>query len=143
MTVNTYSPWDELSRLPHIDLVWRRMSDRLGEYRHHARQIVLDPRMPRRQQRAVLCHELRHAEVGDVHTDCGRVNLRQEQRADTNAARLLINIHDLADALALHDQHVSASAVELRVSDAMLRVRLRRLHPNERLFLTHRFGGTH
>lgn len=135
MLLNNYSPWGELSSLPDLRLEWREMHGRLGEYLHSDRCIRLDPRMPRRQQRSVLCHELRHAEHGDHLTVCDRVNLRQEQRADREAARLLIDVRDLARALIVHDQHRSATAVELRVSDAMLGVRLANLHPAERHYL--------
>jgi Zn-dependent peptidase ImmA (M78 family) len=138
VTVNAYSPWGELAGLTEVTLEWRALAGRLGQYVHRTRTITLDPRMPRRQQRSVLCHELRHATAGDVRTLCDRVNLRQEQRADQDAARLLIHLDDLARALAVHDEHLSAAAVELRVSDAMLRVRLQHLHPSERHYLTRR-----
>lgn len=108
------------------------MSDRVGQYEHHLRRITLDPRMPRRQIRSVLCHELRHADAADEHTDCERTNLRQEQVADRQAARLLIDARDLARALVIHECHQSAVAVELRVSDRLLGVRLDHLHPSER-----------
>lgn len=139
--LNTYSPWGELTAQSDLRLEWRELAGRLGEYVHHERCIVLDPRMPRRQQRSVLCHELRHAEHSDFHTMCDRVNLRQEQRADRDAARLLVDVRDLARALILHDEHLSAAAVELRVSDAMLRIRLANLHPAERHFLRREVGG--
>lgn len=139
--INTYSPWGELTARSDLRLEWCELPDRLGEYHHVERRIVLDPRMPRRQQRSVLCHELRHAEHGDHLTICDRVNLRQEQRADREASRLLVDVRDLAKALALHDEHLSATAVELRVSDAMLRIRLANLHPSERHFLRRRLQG--
>ena len=140
---NTYSPWAELAATPDLVLEWEPMHGRVGEYVHAHRLIRLDPRMPRRQARAVLCHELRHAEFGHTSTTCGRVNLRQEQYADQEAARLLIDVRDLADAMVLHGQHISATAVELRVSDRLLRVRLHRLHPSERHYLTRRLAQPH
>lgn len=140
MTANAYSPWAELAGLTDVSLEWRQLAGRLGQYVHRTRTITLDPRMPRRQQRSVLCHELRHATAGDVRTACDRVNLRQEQRADHDAARLLIHLDDLARALVLHEERLSAVAVELRVSDAILDIRLHRLHPSERHYLTRRLS---
>lgn len=137
---NTYSPWADLSARPDLTLEWRRMADRLGEYLHGERLIRLDPRLPRRQARAVLAHELAHARACDVLTHCSRVNLRQEQLADREAARLLIDVRDLGNALALHAHHLSATAVELRVSDKLLRVRLNYLHPAERGYLAGRLA---
>lgn len=137
----TYSPWAELAEHPWLTLEWRILRrGRVGQYLHETKTITLDPRMPRRQARSVLAHELEHAFAGDACTPLVHVNLRQEQRADTNAARKLIVLEDLAEALTIHDHHVSAAAVELRVSDAMLKVRLRNLHPSERHWLTRRLG---
>lgn len=139
---NTYSPWGELAGKPHIEM--RReapQNGRLGEYVHHEQLIRLHPAMPRRQLRSVLCHELRHQEVGDVPTDCIRTTLKQEFLADTRAARLLIDHRDLADAMVMHDQHRSAVAVELRVSIDMVNVRLKHLWKREWDYLVRRFDG--
>lgn len=133
--INTYSPWEELASLPHIDLVWEPLVGRLGEYRHWDLQVALDPRMPRHQARSVLCHELRHAVACDVLTDCSRSNLRQEQRADREAARLLIHVHDLGDAIATHGEHHATLARELGVSLHIMRTRLGSLHPSELHYL--------
>ena len=137
---SAYSPWADLAARPDLTLVWQPMVGRVGEYVHALRLIRLDPRMPRRQARAVLAHELRHADAADTLTQCAHVNLRQEQRADRTAARLLIDVHQLADAMVLHDRRHSAVAVELHVSDRLLGVRLDHLHPSERAFLTRRLA---
>lgn len=143
---NTYSPWAELASLPHLELRRERPAiGRLGEYLHNAGRfgrglIRLHPEMPRRQARSVLCHELRHHEAGDVATVCAQAAVRQELLADITAARLLVDIRDLGDALVLHDQHRSAAAVELRVSDEVVHTRLKRLHPSERHYLIRRMA---
>ena len=140
---NTYSPWAEAAALPHLE-IRREMPSRpglLGEYLHHLAVVRLHPGMPRRQERSVLAHELRHVAHGDAVTACGRVNLRQEQRADRESSRLLVDLHDLADAMVLHgEQHTSAVAVELRVSLDVVRTRLHHLHPAERHLLTRRLA---
>ena len=138
--MSTYSPWADLTARPDITLEWAPLVGRLGEYVHRHRLIRLRRDLPRRVMRSVLAHELRHADAGDVRTSCERVNLRQEQRADREAARLLIDVRDLGEALALHGGHRSAAAVELRVSDHLLGVRLAALHPAERHFLRRRMG---
>lgn len=130
--MNTYSPWDELAAHGEgLELHWQALRGRVGQYQHHLRRITLDPRMPRRQIRSVLCHELRHAAAGDTNTECDRTNLRQEQQADRRAAFMLIDVRDLARAMVVHDCHHSAVAVELHVSDRLLGVRLNHLHPTE------------
>lgn len=135
---NAYSPWEELASLPHIELVWESLSGRLGEYRHWRQQIVLDPRLRRHQARSVLCHELRHAVACDVLTDCSRSNLRQEQRADREAARLLVDVRDLGDSIAMHGEHHPTLARELGVSLHVVRTRLANLHPAELHYLRSR-----
>lgn len=135
---NSYSPWGELSLQPHLSLRWALFDDpdQLGAYDHETLTITLASDLCRRQARSVLAHELRHAEYGDTSTDCRLVNVRQEQRADREAAWLMIDIRDLARAMVVHSGHVSAAAVELSVSDELLRVRLDSLHPLERGYLS-------
>jgi hypothetical protein len=141
---NTYSPWDELAAQPHIELQRRKpATGKLGEYVHDGGRegrglILLDPCMPRRQARSVLCHELRHAEAGDVATSCVRTTLRQEWLADTRAARLLVDVRDLADAMMIHRQHRPAVAVELHVSIDVVNVRLDQLDGEEWAYLRDR-----
>jgi transcriptional regulator with XRE-family HTH domain len=138
--INQYSPWEELASLPHIELRHEQIGDgRLGEYVHHLSLIRLDPRMCRRQARSVLCHELRHVEFEDVAVACSHVTARQERRADLHSSRLMINVHDLADALIVNGpQAVTPIAVDLRVSVDMVRNRLLHLHPSERHYITRR-----
>lgn len=138
MIHNAYSPWAELAALPHIGLVWTDLRGRVGEYIHADGVIRLDRRLRRHQARCVLAHELEHALAGDVVTHCGRANLRQEQEADRRAARKLIDVGDLGEAMAIHGERRSAVATELYVSQHVLEVRLRSLHPSERHYLTRR-----
>lgn len=127
--------------MPHIELRREPIGwGRLGEYIHHLSLIRLDPTMPRRQERSVLCHELRHVVHEDVTTACGSTNRRQERRADAEASRLLIDVEDLADALLIHSQDLRATAVALRVSFHMVETRIKRLHPSERHLITRRLA---
>lgn len=125
----TYSPFQALADMPHIVLVWERLVGHVGEYRHHNRTIALDPRMHRRQRRAVLAHELIHAERGDDGT-----HVKQEAHADKEAARRLVDIHQLGDALRW-SENLHEVAVQLSVNVATVETRLAHLHPSERHFL--------
>lgn len=133
-----YSPWADLAARPGLTLEWADLHDRLGEYLHDLQLIRLRRGMLRRQARCVLAHELRHHDTGDVPTGSAILDARQERRADREAARLLIDLRDLGDALVLHDCHLGAVAVELHVSRAAVENRLRYLHPAERGYLTRR-----
>jgi Zn-dependent peptidase ImmA (M78 family) len=140
--INTYSPWGELAAKPHLDFAWADLGAKLGEYVHADRLIRLNSRLRRHQARSVLCHELRHAEVGDHLTACERVNLRQEQRADREAARLLVDVRDLGEAIAEHGEHHGALAHALRVSVHVVRTRLAHLHPSELHYLRRRLADS-
>lgn len=124
-----YSPWADLAAQPDLSLVYesRRITGHRGLYDHRTRTITLDPGLVRRQARSVLAHELRHA----FHSDMGHGNPVQENRADREAARLMIDVRDLGRALQLHDEHHESVAIELNVSNYLLGVRLKALHPSE------------
>ena len=143
---NTYSPWGELASLPQVELRREPPSQgRLGEYVlgggiSGGGLIRLLPALPRRQARSVLCHELRHHEFKDTGVACGKARAVQEVRADVHAARLLVDVYDLADAMVMHARHASAVAVELRVSLDTVQVRTKHLHPAERAYLKRRMA---
>lgn len=133
--MTTYSPWVELAGLPSVTLVWQPLrGKRLGEYVRDLHLIRLDPEMRRHQARSVLAHELRH----HAHRDLGPCSDWQEARADREAARLLIDVHRLAEAAVTQEQHWPEVARELRVTKHLLEVRLRHLHPSERHYLRDR-----
>lgn len=139
-STSSYSPWADLASRPEINFEWSPLVGRMGEYLHSHRLIRLRRDLPRRVMRSVLAHELRHADMADELTVCGRVNLRQEQRADREAARLLIDVRELGEALVVNDGHLSGTAVSLRVSDYLLGIRLASLHPSERHYLRRRLA---
>lgn len=135
---DSYDPWQELADLNlEIEVCSDMPPGLLGEYDHDFLLVRLREGMPTRQLNSVLAHELSHARHGDVRTDCRRVNLRQEQRADREAALRMVGVDALASALAVHDR-LSAIAVELRVSDDLLRTRLQLLTQEERQLLARR-----
>jgi Zn-dependent peptidase ImmA (M78 family) len=140
--INTYSPWGELAARPHLELEWSDLGARLGEYVHAEQLIRLNPRLRRHQARSILCHELRHADAADHLTACDRTNLRQEQRADREAARLLVDVRDLGDAIAISGEHHGALASALRVSQHIVRTRLAHLHPSELHYLRRRLADS-
>lgn len=129
-----YCPWDELCTTD-LHLEWRELSHgRVGEYEHATRTIRLDPRMGETQRRAVLCHELRHAAAGDIPQRSSRRNAAQEARADDAAARLLIDVEDLGEAMRELDD-TDAVAAMLDVPSDVLINRLLGLLPVERAYL--------
>lgn len=140
--MSSYSPWADLASRPHIccdshsvelpagDGWW--LPDVLG--------IVLDRRLTRVERRCALAHELQHVDYGDVQVvavgpDGPRMALRQERRANREAARRLVEIQALAAAMRAHPHDPALVAEELDVTVDVLRCRLDGLEPEERALL--------
>lgn len=83
------------------------------------------------ERRCTATHELIHAERGDTTCD---PSVHQE------AARRLIDIKALGEALAFYDGDLHQVADELWVDHETLAVRLNHLHPSERGYLRRRMS---
>lgn len=133
-----YHPWRALRHLgDEWTLKWAPLAgvvDKLGHTTWHDKTITLDPDQGQAQRRSTLAHELVHVERGpwaDGHED------REERVVDQLAARRLIGIRQLGEALAWsHD--LAEAADELWVDEATLQIRLKHLHPSERHYLRRR-----
>lgn len=75
------------------------------------------------QERCVLAHELEHVIADDDQCGSHITSVRQERRADIEAARKLVAISDLAE-VAQWAPDVHSAADELHVTERMLQVRL-------------------
>lgn len=140
-----YDPWAHLRALPHVALRWTRddheLADALAWWYPDAGEIVMDDRQPQAERRCTLAHELVHAERGDEPCASRVLELRQERAVDREAARRLIDLRALADALAwTHD--VAEAADELWVDVATLRTRLADLDDCERAYVRRRLAGS-
>ncbi|WP_405909613.1 ImmA/IrrE family metallo-endopeptidase [Streptomyces sp. NBC_00828] len=91
--------------------------------REHRDVVVVASGLSAVQERCVLAHELEHVLADD--TDCGGyiASIRQERRADIEAARKLVAISDLAE-VAQWAPDIQSAAHELHVTERMLQVRL-------------------
>lgn len=124
-----YHPWRALRSLVDWTLQWQA-SDLVDGVTHFpSRTITLDPRLLQVERRCTITHELVHIERGPVPAD-PRLAAREESYVEQEAARRLITLEALADALAwCHDEYEAAD--ELWVDVDTLRVRLAHLHPAE------------
>lgn len=133
-----YSPWRHLRALPHLDITWTDDDTLLAgadaRYFHTIRRIVMDKRLTQAERRSVLAHELGHALRGDLPCGDEALDLRQESVVEQWAARKLIELPALADALKWSDDPDEVADV-LWVTRELLEVRLRHLHPAERAAL--------
>ena len=98
-----YSPWEhaEILGVP-VETQWLR-GRRWGEYHAGTHTIRLDRRLLRVEARSILAHEVQHAIHRDVPSGFGPVDARMERRARLNAALLLVDPHEYAEAEALCD----------------------------------------
>ena len=97
---------------------------RWGAYDAQRRTIYLRPGLTARQERAVLAHELAHAEHEDVLTGDWRADARAERRADELAAGRLIDPGALEAELLVHPDDPARVADHLDVPRWLLDVAL-------------------
>lgn len=102
------------------------------------RVILLDAARSVRERRCDLAHAVAHIELG--HTD--RRNKTDEQAAVRYAAKMLIHLEDLADAIEASAGVVGDDAAHfLQVDVETLDARVRHLHPGERGYLQRRLAA--
>lgn len=106
-----------------IPVVRTWLRDTWGAWSREKRSIVIASGLSPIQERCVLAHELEHALADDG--ECGNwlASIRQERRADKEAARKLVAISDLAE-VAQWTTDLHSAAAELQVTERLLEVRL-------------------
>lgn len=91
---------------------------------------------------AVVAHEAIHALRGDTQCADPASEAAQEERTDRDAARLLIDIRQLAEVAAQYPDDAHRIAEELDVDYETLATRMKYLHPSERHYLRRRLEHT-
>lgn len=129
---NNYHPWKALGRLDHIAL---SISDHLPSGRAWwcpaSQTILLASNLTQAERRCALAHELAHIDLGHTGRAAAVERHRQERQADELAARRLITLPALVDAvLWARDEYEAAD--ELWVDPGTLHTRLQTLTPLER-----------
>lgn len=123
-----HHPWRVLRGLVDWTLHFAHLPDGiLGLTDHRRRTITLAHGLTQAERRCTLEHELQHVDRGPVTR--GWVE-REERVVDELAARRLITLERLADAMVwAYDEHEMAE--ELWVDVATVRTRLATLRPDE------------
>lgn len=125
-----------LRGIPDLTLVRAPMPDS-GRYYHSQRAIILDARLSAAEARSTLMHELVHAERGDRPCATDILDARQERTVEREAARRLISLEALADALLwAYDDHDLAD--QLWVDVATVRARREGLTASEHAIIERR-----
>ena len=130
-------PWRRLRDLPQWDVVWCDLPvGTLGFTDHDTRTIWLQRGQLQAQRRSTLAHELEHVARGPVPAK-PVLRAREEAAVEQAAARQLINLEALGEALAWATTPAEV-ADELWVDEALLLTRLQHLHPAEKAYLKRR-----
>lgn len=103
---------------------------RMGHINWHTHTITIDRGLLQAERRCTIAHELIHLERGPAPDDSW-LRAREERAVEAEAARRLITLDALADALAWSDRPVEV-AEELWVDVQTLDVRVDGLNPAER-----------
>jgi hypothetical protein len=152
----TYDPWAVAQGMPELTVAVTRLPAGHAWWLPDVNGIALDDRLTQAERRAALAHELEHAVAGDTcllgqGPDSERLHRRRERRTDERAARRLIDLDQLADALAWC-LGVDELADQLHVDERTVRARIRCLTEAEKTYIERRmaakggparlFGGT-
>lgn len=130
-----YHPWREADALG-LRIIVRDLPDALWAAWHApSRTILVDRRLTQAERRVALAHELVHVERRDTCRQTERVELD----VHLTAARRLIRLDDLADAL-VWTRQLRELADELWVDDTTLRQRLDSLTAEEVAWLRRRLN---
>lgn len=138
-----YDPWRHLALMTHVAFGVRRLPHGHGWWLRDVPGIALDDRLGRIRRRCVLAHELVHAEHDDPNCatqgpDGVRIARWIERRAERTAARRLIDLDELAEAIAWAPLCPEQVADQLDVTTDVLLVRLRQLTAREKDYIESR-----
>lgn len=134
--MSRWHPWRVLGRMRHVVVEWTDdlPRDVLGDTDGVARIRMANGQL-QVERRCTITHEMIHVERG--HTGC--CDVKAEARVRREAARRLITVAALGEAMAFYGEHDhEALADELWVDLDTLQTRLNHLHPSERGYLRRR-----
>lgn len=128
-----YHPWRHAADLG-VGIVFTPPDEDapLGWWDADGRTIYLQHGLTQRQARCVLAHEVEHASNDDRPLLDSILDARRERATDAAAARRLISLERLIEALRW-TSHEDELALELWVDRRTVRTRLASLSPKERL----------
>lgn len=133
-----HHPWGAFRALVDWTLHFAHLpGDIVGITDFEARTVTLDADLTQAERRCTIAHETEHIHRGPVPAG---LRAKEEERADRDAARLLLPcVRTIGEALAWA-QDLEEAADELWVDEPTLTARLRHLHPAERAYLHRRLA---
>lgn len=137
-----YSPWrDAATRHPHVLIERCDIAPVRGAWVHEVSVILIDRSLDRAGRNSTLAHELAHIDLcHHEHAPPSRwFAARLENEADDLAARrLLDDVDEIAEAMALHPQDLASAAEHLDVTPEVLMRRLDSLTRVEQALIVER-----
>lgn len=130
-----------LAAMPWLTVAKANMADQ-GRYYPECETILVRRGLRGGRYNSTVVHEAVHAQRGDAPCADPASEALQEMRCERDAARLLIDVHDLADAAAAYPDDPHHVAEMLAVDYDTLAVRMKHLHPAERGYLKRRLAHT-
>lgn len=122
--------------MPHLTLEFARLpDDEMGRWLPKQQTILLDDRLDQAERRCTLIHEIIHHLSGDHALNEPALSAAQERACRDQAARVLISLSALADAMRW-SEHAEEIADQLWVDEPTLWDRIENLTPEERDYLT-------
>lgn len=134
----TIDPYALLAGMPELTLeITRLPDDEMGRWVPDRKTILLDDRLSQAERRCTLVHEMVHHLNGDHPGLEPELEAAQERACHERAARLLIPIRALAEAL-VWSEHADEIAEELWVDEATFWDRIDHLTVAEQAYLRER-----
>lgn len=133
-----HHPWRAFRAFVGWTLHWRDLPEGLLGFTDHGRRhVVLTLGMTQAERRSTIAHETAHVERGPVPP---WMRAREERMCDAIAARRLVKLEHLADAMVWsRDEHEIAE--ECWVDVDTIRARLASLSPDERTHIEERLDA--
>jgi hypothetical protein len=132
----SWHPWRAIRHLDDVTVRWERRDGLLGSWDAATRTMTFHPDQSQRQRRCTAAHEVVHVERGDV----GHCTPGLERRVEEEAARRLVSLAALADAL-LWCVDEWELAEDLWVDQATVRARLDSLTAWEQAYVEDRMAA--
>jgi hypothetical protein len=141
----TYDPWAAAQGMPELTVAVTRLPAGSAWWLPDVQGIALDDRLTQAERRAALAHELEHAVAGDTcllgqGPDGDRLHRRRERHTDERAARRLIDLDELAEALAWCSS-LAEVAEHLHVDERTVLARISALTENEKTHIERRIAA--
>jgi len=138
--LQTLDPYSFLAEHPDLSMTMAPLPDgERGRWYPDLHVILISDRLSQAERRCTLAHELVHRMRGDLHVADDLMRNRIERSCHLIAARLLIPLPDLVQAM-LWSQEPAEVAEQLWVDLETLQTRVETLHPAERGYLRRRLA---